>query len=340
MINKVVGLILAGGKGERLWPLSRSTKPKQFLEIEPGITLLEQSIERLIPLVEKQDIKIIAPPELATLLAQITPSISIITEPAAKNTGPALLWACLHIAQETPDAMVVVCPADHAINNTQAFQEALRSAIECANYTNGITLLGIKPSFPATGYGYIQPCTAPQPGTQGFKVYRFHEKPDAPYAQDYVQKGYLWNSGIFIGKVAHFLDAFEVYAPELTDLVHTASHDPTAYATLPSISFDHAVLEHAQNLFVVPLECQWSDLGNLESFLAFALQKSTTCAPSIEIRAHNNLVSSKQMTVLIGVESLCIVQTEDVLVIAKREQVEEIKQAVKHLQKSGHYHYL
>jgi len=338
MINTLYGLILAGGKGERLWPLSRLNKPKQFLEIEPGITLLEQSIQRLVPIIEKKQIKIVATPDLKEQLAGLVPAIEVIVEPAAKNTGPALLWACLQLAQEDPEGIMVVCPADHAIGDTAVFQQAIITGIECAKRTQGLVLLGIQPTHPATGYGYIQPLRTADVGAGASRVERFHEKPDSIKAAEYLKNGYLWNSGIFIGSIRAFLQAFETHAPEITALTQEASKAPHTYCQLPSISFDHAVLEHEANLSVIPLTCSWSDLGNLESFLSAV--KTQNRSRAIEIKSQHNLISCPQMAVLIGVEGLCIVQTEDVLVIAKREQVEEVKQVVQYLHNVGHDHYL
>lgn len=335
---KLYGVILAGGKGERLWPLSTQALPKQFLEIK-NRSLLQHTYDRLTQLIDTQNISVVTIQSQSELIDQHLPGINCIVEPVSKNTGPALLISCLHIAQQDPEAIILFCPADHYIDQLDLFSDSFKHAIAVSKETQQITLLGVKPTFPATGYGYIEYAFAEATAVQA-PIIRFHEKPSATIAQKYMElENMLWNIGIFCAPVAVFIGAYKQYAPKLFRGVskYFTTGERSWYEELPSISVDYAIMEKSSALHVIPAHFTWSDIGNLATYLSLEHSNSN----HIAIESVNNLVkSSKPVTVLIGVEDLVIVQTDDVLLIAQRSDTEKVKAAVSELRKNNMLDYL
>ncbi len=348
----IYGVILAGGKGERLWPLSREALPKQFLEIQKK-SLLKHTYDRLIQLISPEKISIVTTQAQSALIEHHIPTVNLIVEPFSKNTAPALLLSCLTIAQQDPQAVVLFCPADHYISDQDAFLKTLQQAIAQSHEAQQITLIGIEPTYAATGYGYIEFDVAKAMSEQGLgtssrrsfnegglPIIRFHEKPSAAVAQEYIELGnMLWNIGIFCAPVSVFIEAYKKYAPELYTLVYNYFKTGSAewYQQLESISVDYALMEKSSSLLVIPAQLGWSDVGNLATFLS--LEADTHNHLSIE--SINNLVlSQKPLTVLIGVEDLVVVQTDDVLLIAKRSESEKVKLALNELRKNNKQEYL
>ncbi len=338
MNKNVVVVILAGGKGERLWPLSRQLHPKQLLSLN-GSSLLAQTIDRVDSLVDKSNLWIFTTDEQKASIQQAVGSrVGVIaTEPATRNTGPAVLLACLKIYALNPEALIVFVPADHYIKDTDAFQKTLMQAIQVSEKQDSITLLGIKPTHPATGYGYIQADTE-HVDKDAYPVHSFHEKPTLQSAQQYVQQeNMLWNSGIFCGKVDTFLREFRMHALTLYQMVHAYVDQGYDYQKISSISFDHAVLEHSNNVWVVPALFDWSDVGNLDTFLTLKKSEQNVIA----LNAHNNKIDVPgKLVALIGVNNLCVVQTEDALLIAQSDNTEHIKEIVQMLKKNNKEQYL
>lgn len=327
-------VILAGGKGERLWPLSRENKPKQFLEFFGNVTLLELTYNRVTPILPAEHIWVITnqlyKQQVGTILGHTLGGI--IAEPFARNTAPAILLACLTLSQHDPDATVIFLPADHYIKEEELFTKELHTLLSNVHINDGIGLIGLYPTYPATGLGYIE--YQKQSSLVLQKVIRFHEKPSASQAQKYLETdNMLWNGGYFCGKASTFIALFQKHAPLIYEQVQGYLNNTVSYDQLTNISFDHAVLEHAQNIYVLPVEVTWSDVGNLETFLSSQGQRQENINNLVAINANNNLIHNKnKFTALIGVNDLCIINTNDVLLVAHQKEVERVKEILLKLQ--------
>ena len=332
--NHCYAVILAGGKGERLWPLSREHKPKQFLEFFENVTLLELTCNRVIPILPLEHIWVITNQLYKTQVSTILGHTlgGIISEPSARNTAPAILLACLTLSQHDPNATVIFLPADHYIKEEELFTEKLHILLSNVHINDGISLIGLRPTYPATGLGYIE--YTKQSSSPLQKVVRFHEKPSASQAEKYLENdNMLWNGGYFCGKVSTFIALFQKHAPLIYDQVQGYLNNTVFYDQLTNISFDHAVLEHTQNIYVLPIEITWSDVGNLETFLSSQGQRQENIDNLVAINASNNLIHNKnKFTALIGVNDLCIINTDDVLLVAHQKEVERVKEILLKLQ--------
>ena len=331
-------VILAGGKGERLWPLSRQSRPKQFLSVCNGVSLLEQTIDRVSRILPKERIFLLCAQDQEILIdAPIREKIGgVITEPVQRNTGPAIALGCYRIFDNDPEACITFLPADHVIQPQPLFEDALKRAWQfCSRSSFDILLFGIKPTRPATGYGYLE-CASEVPAGEPARVIKFHEKPELSVAQKYLLKpNFFWNSGLFCAQARSFIAQFKRYAPEIADGVEHFVRTGAGYEMAPAVSIDYAVLEKSSDIFGLPVEFQWSDVGNLDAFLSLAEQAGAGNAP-LQIDAARNLVHAPSKTVvLIGVHDVCIVETSDALLVARREDVERVKQALAELKLRG-----
>lgn len=328
-------VILAGGKGERLWPLSTERSPKQVLPFKGGVSLLQATVKRVAQTVPKEKIWIITADKQTELISQhVENSVgTILSEPAARNTAAAILYTCLHIKQQDPEAVVAFLPADHYIKENNLFMQNLAQALEWADLHRAIVLLGIKPTFPATGYGYIEHEAIKHLQSPFHRVLKFHEKPSAEIATQYCKKNnMLWNAGIFCSRADVFINEFAYHTPKMYEQVTQSLKNPKIYKTVESISVDHAIMEKSEHTQVLPVTFTWSDVGNLNTFLSL-LDKHQNKLP--EVVAHessdNLLYTNKKHVALIGVHNLCIVETDNALLIADREQVEEVKKILETL---------
>ena len=332
-------VILAGGKGERLWPLSRQTKPKQLLPFEQNSTLLEQTIQRVKKLVPQKNIWVVTTKQHEQSIKELVGAQvgTIIAEPLPRNTAPAILYTCLCIKEQNPQATVAFLPADHVIKPEKDFSNALLTAMAYAHDHNLIALLGLKPTYAATGYGYIE---YKQDHRDLHTISRFHEKPMLAHAKRYIKKSnMLWNIGIFCGTVATFIQEYELHAYELYKKITKFYATHHGYEDAQNISIDYALIEKSIKTVVLPVEFEWSDVGNLDVFLT--AQKKVIPSQVITIDAKNNVVQvPDKLVALIGVNDLCIVQTNDALVIAKRSEVEKVKLVVQQLHKNNQEEYL
>ncbi len=339
----IYGMVLAGGVGERLWPLSRHDNPKQFLSIDAQKTLLEQTIERLSP--------IIAPENRWLIIStchqhKIDASLgigSMLIEPTGRNTGPAILYACLTLYKQDPDAVVIFVPADAYIPTSDygIFADYVRQALDFASKHDAIGLLGVKPTYPASGYGYIE---YDQHHMQhGFyKVARFHEKPSERLAANYVQMPHmLWNICMFVGKAAVFIDEYQRMMPELYEEVVAWQQGKKAYDQIINISIDYAVMERSNRVWVLPVDFSWCDVGNVEVYLTMKQKMQPNNKLVVSIDAKNNLVDvPDKMVALVGVDDLCIIETADALLITKRNESEKVRAVVAQLKKENQSSYL
>jgi len=325
-------LILCGGSGTRLWPLSRKDRPKQLLPFINDKTLLEQTIDRITPLTKnKTQIGIVTIKEQVNLMPEkIKSKIGfIIEEPVPRNTGPAILYSCLEIEKKDPNATVVILPADPFIPDESTYRNYLAKAIDYATTNKKIVTLGLMPTKPATGYGYIQALTKStiKAGT-AYAVQKFHEKPDKEQAQAYLeQKNMFWNLGMFVGQVSAFIQEYSQHAPEITSCMLNYQQTGENYEQAPNISIDYAIMEKSNNIVVMPSDFEWSDVGNLDTFLTLQKKHSKKQKQeAISINSKNNIAqTSKKIVAFIGVQDLCVIEDGDVLLISKRDEIEKVK---------------
>lgn len=337
-MNNMYIVILAGGSGERLWPLSRKKQPKQLLPFTRQKSLLEQTVERALKLVPKERCIIVAAADQEkNIKDEVKHAVgSIIYEPEARSTAAAMILAAGKIYQKDSKALLVFLPADHYIPDSKKFIEFVGHAVDFSKTSKKITLLGLKPSYPATGYEYIEY----KPGIVPFVIKKFHEKPDKETAQIYLSKEFLWNSGIFISSADVFLQEAQKYLPETVDLIKKSEKDIIAYSKIDSISADKGIMERSENLAVLPVDFVWCDVGNLETFLSLR-QSDKTFDRVVSIDSKNNLVDVQEgIVALVGVENLCVIQHDQVLLVVHRDQSEKVKQVLEVLRKDHKEEYL
>lgn len=342
-------IIPCGGSGTRLWPLSRKNRPKQLLPFLNNKSLLEQTIDRIKPLAKSlQNIGVVTCQEQAHLITQtIGDKVGILlAEPTPRNTGPAILYSCLEIAKKSPEAVVSFLAADHFIPETKKFCSYLQKAINFAESHDKIVTLGLMPTYPATGYGYIQAKTSGKLRSspfllagQPYDVKKFHEKPDRQKAMEYLKQGDIfWNLSMFVGKVSVFINEYKAHAPEIYQAVSSYVSTGLGYEQAPSVSIDYAIMEKSENITIIPCDFAWNDIGNLDVFLSIEQQhegrmpQKATSHQVINISGKNNIAkTSKKVVTFIGVDNLCLIEDGDVILVAKRDEVEKVKEVHKKL---------
>ncbi|QZY00628.1 mannose-1-phosphate guanylyltransferase [Halobaculum rubrum] len=354
MDRPVVAVILAGGTGSRLYPASRSDRPKQFLALgdpDDDRSLLARTAART----GFADATLVATrPEFADEVPEHAPDAEVVVEPAGKDTGPAILYAT-HRAREAVDGdpVVVVLPADHHVPDGDAFETTMARGAHVAADTDRLVAFGVEPTRPATGYGYIEPGderTGDERTGDGSAVdYRelaaFHEKPDADSVARYVDAGYYWNAGIFAWTpAALFREARDTPLGPLADALDGDDPDPEAgFAAVDPVSIDYAVMEHAERAAVVPAAFAWDDLGAwdaLDRVLDADADGNVVAggAETLAVDAADNVVAADGKHVsLVGVEGLCVVAYDDRVLVVPKEQAQRVRDAVDRLKESGQF---
>jgi mannose-1-phosphate guanylyltransferase len=357
-------IILAGGSGTRFWPRSRRARAKQVLALDGERTMIQRTLDRLAPLANARDVWVITNSLLSGAICtqlDTVPEEQVVCEPAARNTAPAAGLAAFLMEKLHPGAVLGVFPSDHVIADEEAFVATISRAVQVAAAGENMVVLGIEPTRPETGYGYIETGSALEDGI--LRVRRFLEKPNAEKAEEFVAAGnYYWNSGMFVWSATTLANAVREYLPETAPLLEeitAAWGTPTfkkvfdeLYPKCENISVDYAVLEPRSakgetrsHLFCLPARFGWSDLGSWAALHEFQVEHKAAddagnvmeTAGAVVLNARNNYVfSPKRFIALVGVEDLVVVETEDALLITTRHHSQDVGKVVKELAARGH----
>ncbi len=341
-------VIMAGGIGSRFWPMSRTSHPKQFMDIlGTGETLLQQTYNRFLRLCPKENIYIVTNDSYVGLVQEQIKNVAkenILSEPARKNTAPCVAYACYKIAQKNPDALTVIAPSDHLITKEDTFVKAIKACYKKAASEDCLVTLGITPSRPDTGYGYIQfvESSIPEKDKRIKKVKTFTEKPDLEMAKFFLKSGdFLWNSGIFIWSVKSVIKAFETHCSDMDVIfkegngVYNTPQESDfiakAYTNCKNISIDYAIMEKAENVYVRSSIIGWSDLGTWGSLYEHIKQddnKNAIVGKNVLAYDSKNCivnVPKDKLVVMQGLDDYIVVESDGILLICKKEDEQQIR---------------
>ncbi len=346
--------IMAGGIGSRFWPMSRTNHPKQFLDIlNTGQTLIQQTFVRYKKMMPVENIFIVTSKEYVDLVKKQLPELpveNILAEPSRKNTAPCIAYIAFKLFKKDPDALMIAAPADHLIMDSDEFIKTAEKALDFVDKINALVTIGIKPTYPNTGYGYIQH-DAPEVIPGVYEVKTFTEKPNVDLAKTFMASGdFLWNAGIFTWKVKNILAAFEKFLPEIYELFaaekdklntpEEAAVIETIYPLCTNISIDFGIMEKADNVYVIPSSFSWSDLGTWNSAWENMEKDYFNNAVGgdhvMVVDAKNCMVHvpDNKLVLLQGLEDHIIVDTKDVLMICKKDKEQEIKEYVAEIKRN------
>lgn len=347
--------VLAGGSGTRFWPKSRVDIPKQFLVLQGTRSLLQNTISRIEPLVPSNHIQVVTASHQHQQTLQQLPALlpeNILSEPVGRNTAAAIGLAAIHLVEHHPDALMVVLPADHVIPDSVAFCDSVRQAAQVAQHHDILMTLGIHPTYPATGYGYIESgdtlLTPDAPST--YRVAQFSEKPPADVAARYITSGrHYWNCGIFVWRAATILEEIATHLPDLWQglqaytvaLQAGKSEDALShcYTQLPNISIDYGVLERSSRVGVLPVAFTWSDVGSWRSLADLhPVDKNGNVVVGNHLSLDSTgliVYSPDQLVATVGLSDLIIVQTDDAILICPKDRDQEVRDIVQTLQQRG-----
>ena len=355
---KVTALIMAGGRGERFWPRSRRNLPKQFLSLtDDGRTMIQLTVERILPLVDIEDIYIATNKDYRQLALEQLPGIpeeNILCEPIGRNTAPCIGLGAVHIAKKYEDAIMLVLPSDHLIKFTKMYQTTLRDACRVAEGGTNLVTIGIMPDYPETGYGYIK-FDAKEPEGRAYRVDRFVEKPSLEAAKEYLAaEEYLWNSGQFIWKVSSILKNMKQYMPDtysrllrIQEAIGTPEQEMVLdkeFREMESQSIDYGIMEKAKDIFILPGAFGWDDVG---SWLAVGRIKKTNELGNvvdgniITVNTKNCIIQGgRKLIAAVGLRDLIIVDTEDATLICEKDYTGDIKTVLENLKICNRDEYL
>ncbi len=348
-MNDNYAIIMAGGIGSRFWPISRTSHPKQFIDIlGTGKTLLQSTYERFLSIMPRENIYIVTNEIYTDLVNEQLPGIGahqILAEPIMRNTAPCVAYACHKINVINPNAAIVVAPSDHLITDPQEFLKDIHQSLETVKQHDCLITLGIKPSRPDTGYGYIQFMS--ETAWDNFhKVKTFTEKPNLELAKTFIQSGdFLWNAGIFVWSAASILSSFDKYLPEMNDIfkdgqsVYNTEQEQTfiqnAYYQCTNISIDYGIMEKADNVYVLPTDFGWSDLGTWASVYELTPKDyvGNAVIPSEKVVMYDSSncmvnVPSDKLVILKGLHDFIVVESNNMLMICPKEEEQNVKQVV------------
>ncbi len=338
-------VIMAGGVGSRFWPRSKEKSPKQLLKIFGEYTMIQQTVERLSGIIPNENIYIITnkiqKPEIINQLPEI-PCDNVIEEPFGRNTAACIGLASVLIQKKSKDAVTIILPSDHIIKNIEAFHDTLLNAADFAFKSGGLVTIGIVPTRPETGYGYIQ-IDERKVSENIYKVYTFAEKPNYATAMRFMESGdFLWNSGMFIWRTDAVLDEIKLYMPDLADglkkikeSINTPDYDKilnNVYGRLKNISIDYGIMEKSNKVFLTKGEFVWSDVGSWEEVYQLSEKKPDGNVLNgniyTDMTVDSYVFSPEKFTAVIGVENLIIINTDDALLVCRRDQAQEVKKVI------------
>jgi len=351
-VDNIYPVLLAGGSGTRLWPVSRALYPKQLVNFIDEDSLVQGTVKRLIPVLDKEKVRIVCGQEhyheTARHLGNIglTPEGKIIAEPCGRNTGPAILLAVLQILKQSADATIFIFPADHVIRNVARFHENMRQAVALAEQGHIVTF-GIQPGYPETGYGYIEGgAKLPE---DALAIKRFVEKPDLKTAESYLKAGnFFWNSGMFAFKANVIIEEFKHLAPEIVETLSPMvkggqALTETQYIRVPNISFDYAIMEKTEKAVVLPSDFGWSDIGSWKSLYDFLPKDSSNNVLNGDVISRNTkncfvlgydrLIATNHLT------DIVVVETPDSVFVSDIENSRDVKEIVSTLKKGERKEY-
>ncbi|MEO7266155.1 MAG: mannose-1-phosphate guanylyltransferase [Ferruginibacter sp.] len=352
--------IMAGGIGSRFWPMSRTNYPKQFLDIlNTGRTLIQATYDRFASFIDADNIYIVTSSQYRDIVIKQIPELkpeNILCEPSRKNTAPCIAYVSYKLHTLNPHANLICAPADHIISDPPAFKKICLDALHFTSHIKALVTLGVKPTNPNTGYGYIQ--FEPYAVSDNvYKVKTFTEKPDIDLAKTFVASGdFLWNAGIFVWEVKNITKAFEKFLPEMHEVFDAEKQRfntkkeqdaiDRIYPQCVNISIDYGIMEKADNVYVIPASFGWSDLGTwasaYENFDKDFLENAVAGAHVVIIDGTRNMVhaDNKKLVLLQGMDDFVIVDTKDVLLICKKDKEQEVKQYVADIKRNKGEKYL
>lgn len=348
-MDDLYALILAGGRGTRFWPLSRRSHPKQCIPIGGDVPLLAQTIERLAPLIPADRVLIATGRDMEAavrLVAHQVPEDNILVEPWGRNTAPCIGWGTVEIQRRNQNAVIVVCPSDHLIDDNEGLRSAIRSAAAAAISTNNIVTLGVQPDRPETGFGYVQVGSSlgNWEGQPVHSVAKFVEKPDPETAQRYVEGGaHLWNAGMFVFTVGAARDAYRAFLPRTAEALERLTLPGGAiedeWGHMDATSIDYGIMERSRHVLTVPLDVGWSDVGTWAA--AGEVMPSVpggrgVARAVVERDASDCIIHAPGKTVaLIGVEGIVVVDTPDALLVMRSDRSQQVGDIVRAIEENN-----
>ncbi len=348
---KITAVIMAGGRGERFWPKSRNTRPKQFLSLtKDGETMIQKTVKRLLPLVDMEDIFIVTNAAYISLVKEQLPKLpeeNILAEPCARNTAPCIAFAAAVIGKKYDDAVMLVLPSDHLIGYEDIYISTLKKAVAVSEEGKNLVTIGITPTYPETGYGYIN---FGKEAGNAYEVERFVEKPNLPTAKEYLASGkYLWNSGMFVWKISSIMANLNEFMPEIYEgalrigeAFGTDSYNEVLvkeFTAFTSESIDFGIMEKASNIYTIPGSFGWDDVGSwlaVERINETDDDKNYIEGNVISIGSERaTICGGKRLIAAVGVEDIIIVDTDDAVLICSKNSTQDVKKVIAQLKEQG-----